>query len=111
MSVIVHLLAPRGTVLRVRYDDFVRKPAAELRRIEEFLGLSMQPVIDKIEMGEPLRVPHLLDGNRIRREEEITLRFDAAWRRQLTVGNRLVSVLLTLPFFILFGYWNYPYGD
>lgn len=109
MSVIVQLLAPRGTVLRVRYEDLVRRPGAELRRIGEFLGLSMDPVIEKLEAGQPLQVPCLLDGNRIRHKTEITLWFDDAWRRRLAFRHRLVAVLLTFPFFVFFGYWNYAY--
>ena len=69
----------------------------------------MKPVADKIESGEPLQVPYLLDGNRIRHETEITLRFDDTWRRRLGFGYRLLAILFTLPFFVLFGYWNYAY--
>jgi hypothetical protein len=111
MSLLVQLFAPRGRVLRVRYEDLVRQPADQLKRIGQFLGLSMEPVIDKIDAGEPLQVPYLLDGNRIRREKEIQLRFDDTWRKQQSLGNRLVAILFTFPFFVLFGYWNYPYDS
>ncbi len=111
MSLLVQLRAPRGRVMRVRYEDLVREPAVELTRIGEFLDLSMEPVIERIEAGEPLQVPYLLDGNRIRCEKEITLRFDDTWRRQQSLGERLVAILCTLPFFLLFGYWNYPYDS
>jgi|GEM_PF-3465327 len=111
MSLLVQLSAPRGRVMRVRYEDLVREPAKELTRIGQFLGLSMEPVIGRIEAGEPLRVPYLLDGNRIRCEKEITLRFDNTWRKRQSLGDRLVATLFTLPFFLLFGYWNYPYDS
>lgn len=111
MSLLVQLMAPRGRVMRVRYEDLVREPAVELTRIGQFLGLSMEPVIERVEAGEPLQVPYLLDGNRIRCEEEITLRFDDTWRRRQSLGERLVAILCTLPFFLLFGYWNYPYDS
>jgi hypothetical protein len=109
MALLVSLRAPQGTVLRVRYEDLVREPSKELVRIGQFLGLSMQPVIEQIEAGQPLRVPYLLDGNRIRCETEISLRFDDSWRKRQSLGDRLVATLFTLPFFLLFGYWNYPY--
>jgi hypothetical protein len=111
MSLLVQLSAPPGTVLRVRYEDLARNPASELRRIGQFLGLSMESVIDKIEGGDFLQVPYLLDGNRIRREKEIRLRFDDTWRKRQGLGDRLVASLFTLPFFLLFGYWNYPYDS
>lgn len=38
-----------GLVLRVRYEDLVRDPAAEVRRICDFLGLSFAP--DMLEVG------------------------------------------------------------
>jgi hypothetical protein len=106
---LVNLMAPRGTVLRVRYEDLVRKPVPELRRIGHFLNLSMEPVIEKIESGEALAVPHLLDGNRIRHQRAIHLRLDDGWRRGLPARDRLLTELLTFPFFIFFGYWKYPY--
>jgi Sulfotransferase family len=109
MCLIVQRLAPSGTVLRVRYEDLVTRPEVELRRIGGFLGLSMEPILAKIEAGDPLKVPCLLDANRIRHETEIRLRLDDAWRSRLGLGNRLIAVLGTLPFFLLFGYWNYPY--
>jgi hypothetical protein len=109
MSLLVQLAAPRGTVIRVRYEDLVRTPGEELRRIGQFLGLSMDLLIDRIEAGAPLQVPYLLDGNRIRRQNEIRLRFDDTWRKNQGLWDSLVAVLFTLPFFVLFGYWNYPY--
>jgi hypothetical protein len=109
MSLLVQLRAPRGTVMRVRYEDLAREPSGELARIGQFLDLSMDPVVAKIEAGEPLQVPFLLDGNRIRCQTEITLRFDDSWRRNQRFMDRLVATLFTLPFFLLFGYWNYPY--
>lgn len=109
MALLVQFRAPRGVVLRVRYEDLVREPGKELTRIGDFLGLSMEPLIEKIEAGKPLTVPHLLDGNRIRCETEINLRFDDAWRKDQGWGERLTATLFTLPFFLKFGYWNYPY--
>jgi hypothetical protein len=109
MSLLVQIRAPRGRVIRVRYEDLVREPARELLRIGRFLGLSMDPVISMIEAGVPLRVPQLLDGNRIRQKDEIHLRFDDTWRKQLGMRDRLLAILFTLPFFLWFGYWNYPY--
>ena len=76
-----------------------------------FLNLSMEPVVHKLQVGEPMQVPFLLDGNRIRHEKEISLRFDGAWRERLAWRHRFVAVLLTLPFFLLFGYWRYPYDE
>ena len=111
MAFLVQLRATRGKVMRVRYEDLVREPSRELARIGQFLGLSMDPIVAKIEAGEPLRVPILLDGNRIRCQTEINLQFDDSWRRNLSFGDRLMIALITLPFFLLFGYWNYPYDE
>jgi hypothetical protein len=109
MSEIVRLSAPRGTVLRVRYEDLVGNPASELARIGKFLGISMEPVIAKIISNGPLNVPHLIDGNQIRRNSAITIRFDAEWRSKLPKVYQIGIILFTLPFFLLYGYWDYPY--
>lgn len=109
MSTIVHSLSPRGSALRVRYEDLVREPAAELKRIGRFLDISMDLVINRLEVDGTLVVPPLLDGNRIRRREKITLRLDDEWRRDLSLGHQVLAIMLTLPLFVGYGYWDYTY--
>jgi hypothetical protein len=109
MSECVRLLMTGGSVLRVRYEDLALNPEKELVRISRFIGISMDSVIHQIISGEPLTVPHLLDGNRIRHQNAIKLRFDDEWRRKLGLVHKLIAIIMTLPLFLLYNYWNYPH--
>jgi hypothetical protein len=111
MSEIVRISAPSDTVLRVRYEDLALQPVREFERIGRFMDLSMEPVIARLEAGQPFAVPHLIDGNRIRREQQIQLQLDGEWQERLSRKHRLLSALLTFPLFVAYGYWNYANCD
>lgn len=104
MAEIVRWRLPRHAVLRVRYEDLAERPAAQLRRIGSFLDLPVGQLAVALEKGTALRVPHLIDGNRVRREAMIKFTLDDEWRSALRMWQRLLAVVLTLPFFVLYGY-------
>lgn len=109
MCEIVRLFASPDTVLRVRYEDLWVHPVEELERIGQALDLPMETVIKKLRENEPFLVPHLLDGNRIRTQQQIQLKPDIEWQTKMSYGLSLFAILTTLPFFFLYGYWRYPY--
>jgi hypothetical protein len=111
MGLLVNWLTPNQSILRIRYEDLVAVPEKTLGNIGKFIGISMEPVQQKIRSGESLWVPHLIDGNRIRKKDKINLRFDLEWQRKLTKGWRLVTVFFTLPLFLGFGYWKKRYSN
>ena len=104
LCTVVHRLAPSGTVLRVRYEDLISKPRQELGRIGRFLQIAMDDLIETIEQGNPLPVQYLIDGNRIRNVEVMTVKLDDEWKTQLKRYHRMLAVLLTLPFSLAYGY-------
>lgn len=101
---LVKMRLPRDQVLLVRYEDLMMETESELRRLQAFLGLSLEPVIEKIKGGEPFDVPYILDGNRIRSSSKVGLAFDDEWKRRLTRGQKMLATIMTLPFFLRFGY-------
>ncbi len=111
MGLLVQWLSPNQSVLRIRYEDLVTDPETTLTHIGQFIGISMKPVTRKIISGENLWVPNLIDGNRIRKKDRIKLRFDMEWQRKLPRSWRLVTILLTLPLFLGFGYWHKRYSQ
>jgi hypothetical protein len=104
-----HLVAwfsPGKRVLRVRYEDISLRNEELLTDLERFLELPLQPLRVLLSDDRPLVVDHLLDGNRLRRQRELRLRVDDAWRSGLSGFWKAAALLLTLPFSAIYGYWT-----
>lgn len=103
-----------SSYLRVRYRDFVRRPATSLRRIlrsaDEFEGPWQ---LNHARDGSlDLESQHVLAGNPMREERgEIDLREDLEWRRELGTGSRSLVTALTLPLLGRYGYLTSGDGD
>jgi hypothetical protein len=103
-----HLVAwfsPRDRVLRLRYEDVVTQTEDVIDTLEGFLGLSLQPLRESVAANNPLVVENLLDGNRLRRQRELRLKVDDAWRSGLSRIWKSAALLLTMPFSAVYGYW------
>lgn len=70
----------RGRYLRLHHEDFVRDPEAALRRIEQFLGVSLAVPLAKLREESPFPVVHVPTGNRIRLTGEVRFRREASAR-------------------------------
>jgi hypothetical protein len=92
-------------VLRLRYEDVVTQTEDVIDTLEGFLGLSLQPLRESVAANKPLVVENLLDGNRLRRQGELRLKVDDAWRSGLSGIWKSAALLLTMPFSAVYGYW------
>jgi hypothetical protein len=97
-------LKHRGQVLRVRYEDLVTEPDAQLERIGSFLGRDLSDVRRKIREGESFPVGHNTGGNRMRRGGAVKLRIDREWERRLPPLDRAVFWVFAWPWALVFGY-------
>ncbi|MGC2288349.1 MAG: sulfotransferase [Thermoplasmata archaeon] len=70
----------RGRYLRLRHEDFVRDPEGTLRRLEQFLGVSLATPLAKLREGSAFPVVHVPTGNRIRLAGEVRFRRGPAGR-------------------------------
>ena len=84
--------------MRLRYEDFARRPQESVRRIFELLG-EEQPTLpfgedDTVELGET----HSVAGNQNRvRQGPVPIRLDDDWRQRPQFRGRQKVSLLTLP--------------
>jgi hypothetical protein len=108
---LVTWFSPGADVLRVRYEDLALRRGDVLNRLEEFLELPMDPLRDLVAADRPLFIGNLLDGNRLRRQRELLLRLDAAWRTGLSRFWKTTALLMTAPFSMVYGYWRSANGD
>lgn len=88
IALLIALVSPRGSVLRVRYEDLVRAPRHELARIGRFLGRDLSAITDRIERGETFAAGHNTGGNRARKEGALRLREDREWETRLGRAER-----------------------
>ena len=70
---------PKGRFLRVRYEDFCRNPATELRKVQDFCGLKL---VDMSSSVDPTSM-HLV-GNSMRTRGMAGIELDEKWRRELS---------------------------
>ena len=94
----------RGRYLRVRYEDLIADPTAVLTSIWRF---AEEPVDVSFVQGRRALIGplHTSWGNPNRFERgEIELHEDDAWRREMAVGWRALSTLLTWPWLVHYGY-------
>lgn len=95
---------------RMRYRDFVRRPADSLRGIVDMVpppeGTDGRRDLDHV-AGDRLELTrqHFLSGNPVRAKTgTITLREDVSWREQLGPSVRTLVSGLTLPLLSRYGY-------
>jgi hypothetical protein len=107
-NALFHVLRSTGaTVVRVRYEDLVRRPRETLQRIGELEEQDILPSdLAFIEAkGVTLGVDHMVAGNPMRfRHGTFELRLDDAWRRSMRRDQRFVTTLLTWPQLMLYRY-------
>lgn len=95
-------------LVRIRYEDLVRDPSAELRRVLALSG----PGADRPDgfdfvTAEGVRTPrtHVVAGGRIRLlSGPMELRLDDAWTRQMPRPARRLVEVMTLPLRRAYGY-------
>ncbi len=88
-----------GTIISMRYENLVRTPEVELRRICDALSIPFSAEMCAFTSG----VHHQIGGNRMRFEKNATLRLDTAWENAMPFSYRALWA-------VLFGWLNTKYG-
>jgi hypothetical protein len=108
----LQLLACLGTpTLRVRYEDFIRSPAATLSRIAAFAGLPGGPEFGFLGHGAggqwqaELSATHTASGNPMRfTTGQVPIRRDDRWQTAMVAAQRRTVTTLTFPLLMRYGY-------
>lgn len=98
----------RRTAMRLRYEDLVLRPAAEVARLLRHAGVPPRPGA-LAHLRDPacleLGSDHTVDGNPMRfTTGTLVLRDDQAWRTELSPARRRVVDLVTAPLMASYGY-------
>ena len=104
LSILTARLLPRGSVMRLRYEDLCSSTDEELRRIGEFAGLDPGPIIESIGNRKELAIGHNLGGNRVRFSSGLTFKPDFEWTERLPWIYKQIFWILAWPVAIGLGY-------
>lgn len=94
-----------GRYLRVRFEDFLRAPEAETRRMLGLVGAGDAAL--PFESGNSVRLPghHMIEGHRSRFDTgTIAIRATTTWQRQLSTRRAVATSLFASPLQLLYGY-------
>jgi hypothetical protein len=94
-----------GRYLRVRFEDFLRTPEAETRRVLDLLGAGNAAL--PFEDGNSVRLPahHMIEGHRSRFDTgSIAIRANTTWQRQLSARRAAATSLFASPLQLRYGY-------
>jgi len=95
-----------GPSLLLRYEDLVEDPRGALDAVLGVAGITVPDNYPFLSNGTVrLDQDHTIAGNPMRfKTGEIPLRTDEAWHRELSLINRLVVTITTLPSLVAYGY-------
>lgn len=103
-AMIVTLFSPKGTVLKLKYEDFMHQPESCLNRIGDFLDMEMDSIKQQIKWNEPFFIEHIIGGNRLKQNTSINFLPDEKWKRKISRLNQIVYYIITAPLMLLNGY-------
>jgi len=90
--------------LRLRYEDLLAHPDAELARLEAFLDMDLSGIRARLRAGESIPLRHVAAGNRLRLQGELQLRSTPSPIRGLSRADRGLFWLIAGPLAIALGY-------
>lgn len=96
---------PRSRFILLRFEDFVRKPAATASAIAMFAGADEAALPFSSDRDITLNPTHTVWGNPSRlKVGRVELRADDAWRSRMQSSDRFMVTALTWPLLLRYGY-------
>jgi hypothetical protein len=95
----------RARFVRLRFEDFLRDPPGETRRVADLVGAgdAALPFVDSHNVRLPAH--HMIEGHASRFDTGvIAIRENATWQRRLSRRRELSTSLLASPLQLLYGY-------
>lgn len=81
--------------IRIQYEDFLKDPSDHIRRIGELVKEDLSDLDQLVSRKEPLRIDHLIAGNRLRMNKQLSIKLpDEEWRTRLHVKYKKVFWLI-----------------
>jgi hypothetical protein len=97
----VYRVFPKGSVIKLKYEDLIDEPIREFERLEKFLGIDLGDVKEKVIENQAFDMPHIIGGNRMKSNKQIYFRKDASWRDNFPRSKKWSYYLLASPLMLL----------
>lgn len=81
-------------ILKVRYEDIVRDPKGQLIKIQEHL---FDGAVTKINPPTEIQVPHIIGGNRMKKQKKISITPDFEWKKNMARYKQLFYYFAMWP--------------
>jgi len=88
-------------IIKIKYEDFVSQPEKTIALISSFLNENLDDVIDIVKNEKHIKMPHIIGGNRLKKQTKIKLRKDVSWQKNISRPKQIIYYLLTLPLMLL----------
>jgi len=95
---------PEGKSIRVRYEDLVTQPEAELARIGALAEADLSGLVADVTADRPLAIAHTIAGNAMRMKGPVRLRPDVEWMEKLPERDRRTCWLIAGRLMRRYGY-------
>ena len=98
---LVYLLLPKKNILKINYEELSDNPNQSFNKIGKFIGLDLSEISDRIDKELPFKMPHIVGGNRLKKNKSLLFKRDFVWREKSGAFFRYFYYILTLPFMII----------
>ncbi len=93
--------SPRGSMIKVTYENLIDHPIKEFERLEKFLEIDLSDIKDKIKNNNSFLMPHIIGGNRMKSNKEIKFQQDISWRVKYGFLKKIFYYLLASPIMLI----------
>ena len=94
----------RNRVIRIKYENLLQDPVQELNRIEQFSGISLDTLKEKVLKKQKFNIGHNIGGNQMRMTGTFVFDPKKSERRGLPKRYRILTNLICWPLLIFYGY-------
>ena len=88
-------------VIKIKYEHFIENPGVELEQI--YMHVFDKPQKEVI-LQEVFEMPHIIGGNRMKKQNKITIRKDLEWKSAIKRYKQILYYIAALPLMIINGY-------
>ena len=85
-------------VIKVKYEDFVEHPKQNLNRIS---GHLFGKDNNELTLPSELEMPHIIGGNRLKHNKQITISPDYKWKKNMGRGKQILYYIAAFPLMML----------
>lgn len=97
----IYICTPKNKIIKIKYEDFVEEPLAQLERLEGFLELDLEDIKNNIINNRHFNMCHIIGGNRLKTNKSIYLEKHISWKSEFSSFKKYIYYILASPIMLL----------